>query len=237
MILDDEPIAREIIEEYVKNINFLELTEVCEDPFEALKILENNPVHLLISDIEMPHVNGLELVRSLPSPPLIILVTAHEKFALESYDVGVIDYLLKPVSFDRFLKAVNKAKLEIDHKRETSEPKNKSNDCIFIKLSDKEMKKVNLIKIKYQDILYIEANKDHLIIHTEDSNFQTYSTIKAIEQKLPADSFFRIHNSHIISIAAIKAIKANMVILTNDKELIIAKRQIRELLNILNIHR
>src|SRR6185312_6569218 len=128
VIVDDEPIACEIIENFMKNINYLELVAVCEDPFQVLKIIENNQVDLLISDIEMPEVNGLEL--------------------------GVVDYLLKPVRFDRFLKAVDKARLQIEKRKlEMPGQKNKSSDCIFIKVSDKESKKDNLIKIKYTDIL------------------------------------------------------------------------------------
>lgn len=236
VIVDDEPIACEIVENFIKNINFLELVAVCEDPFQALKILENNPVDLLISDIQMPGVNGLELVRSLPSAPLIIFITAHEKFAVNSFELGVVDYLLKPVRFDRFLKAAEKARSQIDNERETSQ-KNKSSDCIFVRLSDKESKKDNLMKIKYTDILYIEASKDYLLIHTSTAKIQTYSTIKAIQEKLPSNYFIRIHNSHLISIAAIKLIKANMLVLITGEELQISKRHKAELLNALNINR
>ena len=238
LIVDDEPIASEIIQNFIKNINFLELAGVCDDPFQAMKILENNPVDLLISDIEMPGVNGLELVRSLPSPPLIIFITAHEKFAVNSFELGVVDYLLKPVRFDRFLKAVEKARLQIDKsKQETSDLKNKSSDSIFIKVSDKESKKDNLVNIRYTDILYIKAKNDYLIIHTTTSAIETYSTIKAIQEKLPGDYFFRIHNSHLVSKAAIKLIQGNMVVLVNGEELLISKRHKAELLNALNINR
>jgi DNA-binding LytR/AlgR family response regulator len=238
LIVDDEPIACEIIENFIKNINFLELVAVCEDAFQAMKVLENNPVDLVISDIEMPGVNGLELVRALPSPPPIIFITAHEKFAVNSFDLGVIDYLLKPVRFDRFLKAVAKARLQIDKsKAETQGLKNKSSDCIFIKVSDKESKKDNLIKIKYSDILYIRAKNDYLEIHTVSADIETYSTIKAIQEKLPADSFSRIHNSHLVSISAIKLIKGNMLILVNGDQLQISKRHKAELMNALNINR
>lgn len=238
LIVDDEPIACEIIESFIRNISFLELIAVCEDPFQAIKILENNSVDLLISDIQMPGVNGLELVCSLPSPPLIIFITAYEKFAVNSFELGVVDYLLKPVRFDRFLKAVDKVRLIIDKsKDETFGSKNKSSDCIFIKVSDKESKKDNLFKIKYIDILYIKARNDYLEIHTASENIQTYSTIKAIREKLPPDSFVRIHNSHLVSIAAIKLIKANRVVLVNGDQLEISKRHKAELLNALNINR
>ena len=237
VILDDEPIAREIMETFTGNINFLELVAVCEDPFEALEVLQDNPVDLLISDIQMPEINGLELVRSLPSPPLIIFVTAHENFAVNSFELGVVDYLLKPVSFDRFLKAINKAKLQLDNRKGAAHEKNKSSDSIFIKVSDKESKKVNLVKIRYDDILYIESDNDQLVIHTASGNFQTHSTIKAIHEKLRSDSFVRIHNSHLVSIRAIKSIKANIVELVNGETLQISKRHMPDLLNTLNIHR
>jgi two-component system, LytTR family, response regulator len=230
VIVDDEPIAREIIENFIKNINFLELVAVCEDPFQALKILENNPIDLLISDIQMPGVNGLELVRSLPSPPLIIFITAHEEFAVNSFDLGVADYLLKPVSFDRFLKAVNKAKLQIDNERETSVPENKSSDFIFIKQNKK------FIKIKYNDILYIKSRKDYLEIHTVGANLVTYSSIKAIQKKLPSNYFVRIHNSYLVAISAIKFLEGNEVELIDKIRLPISYDHKSELLNILNIN-
>lgn len=238
VIVDDEPIACEIIENFIKNIKYLELVAACEDPFQALEFLENNHVDLLISDIQMPQVNGLELVRSLPSPPLIIFITAHEIFAVNSFELGVVDYLLKPVRFDRFLKAVDKARLQLDKRTlELAGQKNKSSDSIFFRVSDKESKKDNLIKIKYSDILYIKAKNDYLDIYTSTAKIQTYSTIKAIQEKLPPDSFIRIHNSHLISISAIKLIKGNMLVLTNGAELEISKRHKTELLNALNINR
>jgi len=238
VIVDDEPIACEIIENFIKNISFLELVGVCEDPFQAMKVLENSPVDLMISDIEMPGVNGLELVRSLSSPPLIIFITAHEKFAVNSFELGVVDYLLKPVRFDRFRKAVEKARLQIDkRKQEAFDLKNKINDSIFIKVSDKDSKKDNLVNIKYNDILYVKAKNDYLEVHTATASIETYSTIKAIQEKLPSNYFFRIHNSHLVSISAIKFIKGNRVILINGEELLISKRHKAELLNALNINR
>jgi len=139
VIVDDEPIACEIIENFVKELNYLELVAVCEDAFEALDILQNNPIDLLFSDIQMPKINGLELVSSLPSSPVIIFITAHDTFAVNSFDLGVADYLLKPVSFDRFLKAVNKAKLQIDLRKSASLPnsENKATEFIFIKANNK----------------------------------------------------------------------------------------------------
>jgi len=230
LIVDDEPIAREIIESFVKNINFLELVAVCEDPFEALEILEDNRIDLLISDIQMPAIDGLELVRSLPFPPLIIFITAHENFAMQGFDLGVVDYLLKPISFDRFLKAINKARLQIAMRNpETLGSKNESSDHIFIKVNEK------LIKFKYQDILYIEAFGDFLKIHISGSHFLTYSTIKGIQAKLPANYFVRIHNSYVVGMHAVKSLIGDKVELTDGTLLPISKSHKDQLLNDLNI--
>lgn len=231
LIVDDEPIAREIIESFVKNINFLELVAVCEDPFKALEILENSHMDLLISDIQMPAINGLELVRSLLSPPLIIFITAHENFAVNSFELDIIDYLLKPVSFDRFLKAINKAKLQIAmHKPETSSSKNESSDHIFIKINNK------LSKFKFNEILYIEAFGDFLKIHhTDGTHFLTYSTMKGIQEKLSANYFVRIHNSYIVAIHAIESLIGNEIELTDGTLLPISKSHKDQLLNALNI--
>ena len=237
VILDDEPIGREILENFVKQIDFLETVAVCEDAFEALKILENNQVDLLISDIQMPKINGLEFVRSLPAPPVIIFVTAHDQFAVNSYELGVADYLLKPVSFERFLKAINKARLQIGNTDVIVSQKNKSSDFIFVKIGEKGSNKDNLVKIEYKDIIYIKAEKHYLIIHTPGANIQTYSSIKAIQEKLPSNYFIRIHNYYLVSLKAIKSIQANMVILINGETLLISQRLKAELLNTLNIHR
>src|SRR5690606_25310053 len=122
LIVDDEPIGREIIANFVKELHYLELVAVCEDAFEALDILQSTRIDLLLTDIQMPKINGLELVASLLSPPVIIFITAHDKFAVEGFELGVTDFLLKPVSFDRFLKAINKAKLQIELRKSPAMP-------------------------------------------------------------------------------------------------------------------
>lgn len=233
VILDDEPIAGEIIESFVKNISFLELVAVCEDPFKALEVLENNHIDLLISDIQMPGMDGLELVHSLPSPPLIIFITAHENFAINSFELGVVDYLLKPVLFDRFLKAINKARLQIIMQNsEASNSKNKSSDYIFIKVNEK------LVKIKLIDIQYVKGSRDFVKIYTSKTcHFLTYSTMKAIQEKLPANDFIRIHNSYIVQINAIKFLTGNSIELAAGTLLPVSKSHKDELLFALNNNR
>lgn len=219
VIVDDEPIGREIIENFVKQVDFLQIIAVCEDGFEALKAMQTNQVDLLISDIQMPGINGLELARSLPFPPVIIFITAHNNFAIDSFDLGVADYLLKPVSFDRLLKAIERARLLISARRDKNfnSSTNTPEDFIFIKANGK------LNKIYYSDILYIESRGDYQKIYSsmndvadtkDGSSFVTHSTIKALQEKLPSNQFIRIHNSYIVSINAVKA-----VLPTNEVEL------------------
>lgn len=230
LIIDDEPIGREITENFAKQIHFLEVVAVCEDALEAMDILENTQIDLLLTDIQMPKINGLELVSSLPSPPVIIFITAHDKFAINSFELGVADYLLKPVAFDRFLKAVNKAKFEIEIRKNASLNPNKSSEHIFIKANNK------LNKINYSDILYIESLKDYIKIFTTEEVLITYSSMKAIEEKLPPMQFVRIHNSYLVSINAVKAVMGNTVELINEVSLPISKSRKDELFAALNIN-
>jgi DNA-binding LytR/AlgR family response regulator len=230
LIIDDEPIGREITENFAKHIHFLEVVAVCEDALEAMDILENTQIDLLLTDIQMPKINGLELVSSLPSPPVIIFITAHDKFAINSFELGVADYLLKPVAFDRFLKAINKAKLEIEIRKGASLNPNKSSEHIFIKANNK------LNKINYSDILYIESLKDYIKIFTAEEVLITYSSMKAIEEKLPPMQFVRIHNSYLVSINAVKAVMGNTVELTNEVSLPISKSRKDELFAALQIN-
>ncbi|MGN6539352.1 MAG: LytR/AlgR family response regulator transcription factor [Ginsengibacter sp.] len=237
IILDDEPIGREIIENFVKQIDFVEIVAVCEDGFEALHILKKDRVDLLITDIEMPKINGLELVRSLSYQPAVIFVTAHDQFAVNSFDLGVVDYLLKPVSFDRLLKAVNRVRSLISNKTEDESANKKQPDYIFIK-SDNELKKV-----MYSDILYIEADKDYVRIYTshhadksrgKPAFYTTYSSMKSIEEKLPSKEFVRIHNSFLVPISAIKSVGKNSVSLINGASLPVSQSHKSELLSALN---
>lgn len=220
LIVDDEPIGRQIIERLAKQVNYLEVAGVCEDAFEAITILQNNDIDLLISDIQMPKINGLEFVRSLPSPPVIIFITAHDQFAINSFELGVADYLLKPVTFERFLKAVNKARLQVDLKKSRyaggSDSDTKATESLFIKANNK------LNRINYKDILYIESNKDYIKIFTTETSFLTYSRMKAMEEKLPSTLFCRIHKSYLVQISAVKAVMGNTVELTNGVSLPIA---------------
>ena len=231
LIIDDEPIGRDIIESYVARVDFLELVASCEDVFEAMTYIEKGKVDLILSDIQMPKVNGIEFIKSLPSAPLIIFITAHDKFAVEGYEMGIADYLLKPVPFDRFLKAINRARQLISLQSTASMPqKTARTNHIFIKVENK------LAKILYKEILYIEASKDYQKIHLLNSkSIIVYATLKSMEERLPADIFFRIHYSYIVSIEKIISVQGNTLELSNGKSLTIAASKKDELLQQLHL--
>ncbi|KFC20448.1 LytR/AlgR family response regulator transcription factor [Chryseobacterium sp. FH1] len=228
IVLDDEPIGREIIENFVKEIDFLELVDSFEDPVKALMFLENNNVDLIFSDIQMPKINGLDLVKSLENPPVIIFITAHRDFALDGFETGATDYLVKPVRFDRFLKAVNKAKDYISLKQNSTVHQVNS-DRIFIKSDGK------LTKILLDEILYVEAQGDYLKIVIQNETYTTLATLKSMDEVLTLPKFFRVQRSFIINLEAIRSLSGNMVELVNGKSISIALNKKEELFQLLGI--
>lgn len=204
LIVDDEPLARNLLSEYVRKIPYLKLQGTCSNPLEALELLRNHPVDLLFLDIQMPEITGITLLKTLHKKPLVILTTAYSEYALESYELDVVDYLLKPITFERFLRAVDKASQRISA---TPEKKisEQSQSFIFVKDGTK------LVKVRLDDILYIEGLKDYVTIHTRQQKIVTLQRLKALEDQLPADQFIRIHHSFIISVGAIDAVHKSEV--------------------------
>lgn len=205
LVLDDEPLGRELIEEYVKNTPYLELSASFGKPMEALHYLQNNKIDILLSDIEMPQLNGLQFIDSLEVKPIIIFITAYRDYAIDGFDSGVVDYLVKPVAYNRFVKAISRAQDILKSKLDTTPNREFELDRMFIKSDNK------LVKILFKDIIYIEALKDYLRIHiSEKERYVTHSTMKAMEEKLP-DYFFRIQRSYIINTKYIKSFYGNTV--------------------------
>jgi len=192
LIIDDEPLAQNVIENYLKNFSFIELIARCENALSALEWIKKQKIDLIFLDISMPFLSGIDFIKTLQNPPAIILTTAHKEFAIESYELNVLDYLLKPISFERFLKAINK--LDI-HTSEVIKPviSDSENDAFIYVKSEKKN-----IKILFKEILFIESLKDYIKIHTIDKTIVTQVSISAIEQRLP-DNFLRIHRSFIIA--------------------------------------
>ncbi|MDD4602426.1 MAG: LytTR family DNA-binding domain-containing protein [Bacteroidales bacterium] len=209
VIIDDEPLAQRVIEKYAENLPFLEIKHKCHNALEAVDVLHHEKIDLLFLDINMPKLNGMDFLKTLKNPPLVIITTAYAEYAIQGYEMDVIDYLMKPFPFDRFLKAVQKAEEILNNKDgsriESKELDKQEESIIFIK-SSKKTYRVNLA-----DILYIEALGDYVKIYTVDKMIVSYQSLKNIETLLPAKLFPRIHKSFIIALSRIDLIEGNHV--------------------------
>ncbi|OMP76766.1 LytTR family DNA-binding domain-containing protein [[Flexibacter] sp. ATCC 35208] len=198
IITDDEPVARKGLKSYIEKVPFLSLQAECESSFELNTILKNSQPDVVFLDIEMPELSGIEYLSTITHPPKIIIVSAYEQYALQGYELEVFDYLLKPVSFNRFLKSVNRLHDQLV-KTQTA------TDHIFIK-TDKKTKKVLL-----KDILFIEGKENYIMIYTHNSKEIVYCTLRMMEDNLPQGQFVSIHRSYIVNIAYIEAIEGNQL--------------------------
>ncbi|HMG15567.1 MAG TPA: LytTR family DNA-binding domain-containing protein [Saprospiraceae bacterium] len=232
IIVDDEPLALDILETFIQQIPELTLVSRCVNAFEANQALLDHDIDLMFLDIQMPQMTGLEFLKTLPNPPMVIFTTAFPNFALEGFELNVLDYLLKPIAADRFLKAVNKAK-EHYTKQKASEIAEAGDDknFFFVKADKK------LVKINYHEITYIEGLKDYVIIWLEQNRIITLQTMKSLEDKLDLRSFKRIHRSFIVNLDKVTAVNGNMVELYFKgqlKQLPVGKNYKDELLEIIN---
>ena len=209
IIIDDEPLARKGLREYIADAGFLQLAGEFDSPLNATELLGRGQVQLIFLDIQMPRITGLEFIKTLKNAPPVIFTTAYPNHALEGFEVNALDYLVKPVSFERFLKAALKAK-EFYELREkniiaaTAEP-----GYFFIKADNK------LVKISYHDILFVEGLQNYICIHTHEKKYITYLTFKAIEDHLPADRFIKVHKSYLVSVEKVNSIEGNEVLIVN----------------------
>ncbi len=200
IIVDDDKMSCKILEGYVKKSTTLNLIGVYNDSVAARNILtERQDIDLVLLDIQMPEMNGFDFIGSLDYPPNIIIVSAAEEYAVQAFDFNVVDYMLKPVSYGRFCKAIDKTIRYFSHK----EAANTGDEEIFIKKSS------SLVKLKLKDIIYIEALENYVTLITEDDRFTIHFTMKAIENQLPSGIFIRVHRSYIINKSMIQAIKEN----------------------------
>jgi len=216
IIVDDEPFAQKGLEEYVKEIDFLELVAVCDNAMQVYALLRNNKADLILLDIEMPELSGIDFIKSLKKMPAVIFTTAYPEYALQSYDLDVIDYLVKPISFQRFLKAINKAKHFLADKLKDPSQIAEESDYLFLKVNHQ------LEKIFYKDILFIEALQNYVAIHLADKKIISYITISGMEKKLPANLFMRIHKSYIVALHKINMITGSKIII-NTHELPVSR--------------
>ena len=210
MAVDDEQLALDLLEDNIRKVPFLELVQACRSAMEALEVLRNQQVDLLFLDIQMPDISGIQLIRSLQRVPMVIFTSAFSKYATEGFDLDVIDYLLKPYSFERFLKAANKAQEYMDLRgRLPGQPGAQegvaSPDFLFVRADYK------LYKINLKDILFIEGLKDYVKIYISDKPIVTQMSMKALEEKLPPRDFIRVHRSFIVAFNKINFVQKHMV--------------------------
>jgi two-component system, LytTR family, response regulator len=206
LLVDDEPLALDLLEGYVLKTPSLALAGRCSSAFKAMEMLENTEVDLMFLDIQMPGLTGMELVRSLPNPPKVIFTTAFEQYALEGFKVDALDYLLKPISYPEFLNSVNKAKrwFELEDKPVAPAARN----SIFVKSDYK------LVQIEFKNILYIEGLKDYVKFYLEGNEKPVLSlmSMKSLEENLPETRFMRVHRSFIVNLDKIKTIERNRIV-------------------------
>jgi DNA-binding LytR/AlgR family response regulator len=223
IIVEDEPLARMGLTGYVEDVEFLELCQVCEDALEANNAIHRHKPDLMFLDIQMPRLTGIDFLKSLSHPPMVIFTTAFPNYALQGFELDVIDYLVKPYPFDRFLKAVNKARDLFLLKTRIYETNSKP-DHFFVKAGNK------LERVDFNSIRYIEAMENYMVIHTDMGHLVTLLTMKAIEDELPGDAFIRIHKSYIVNKNRVRSIDGNEVIVEN-KKLPISRQKKQEVLN------
>ncbi|MCX6247343.1 MAG: LytTR family DNA-binding domain-containing protein [Bacteroidetes bacterium] len=230
--IDDEKLALDLIEDDILKVPFLQLVKKCRSGLEALEVLQNEKIDLIFLDIQMPDISGIQFLKSLPNKPLVVFTTAYEKYALEGFDLDVVDYLLKPYSFDRFLKAVNKVQdyLLIPEKNRISRTAGEisiSSEFIFVKSDYK------LVKIEIAEIQYIESQKDYVKIVSGGKPVVTLSSMKAIEEKLVAPDFIRVHRSFMVNVRKIRYIQRNFV-MVGEKEIPLGDNYKESFLQIIN---
>ena len=210
--VDDEPLALDLVEDFIKKIPYLNLIKKCFSPYDALEILQTEKIDLIFLDIQMPELSGIQFAKSLSYNPMIIFTTAYSNYAVDGFNLNAIDYLVKPCSFDRFFTATNKAfkianqqseQTKVIQKKETTD----KTDYFFIKSEN------STVRINFKDILYIEGLKDYVIIYSANKKTLSLQTMKNMEQKLPLSMFARVHRSYIIAISKIDSIQRNRIII------------------------
>ena len=231
IIVDDEPLALEVLEAYIDRIEGLELVAKCENAVKAFDALKKQSVDLIFLDIQMPKLTGIDFLKVLNPAPKVIFTTAYREYAIESYELNVVDYLLKPIAFNRFMMAVNKAMSSADDPVEVPQveeaPTVADDPYLFLK-ADRKM-----VKVYLKDILYIESLKDYVRIKTPDREIISLQKISYLEQKLPEDLFMRIHRSFIVPVKKIEAF-SNHAVEVGGKELPIGRNYKNQVLEVLN---
>ncbi len=207
VIIDDEPLAIKVVENHLKEFQNFEVISTFNSPIDALPLLEKGDIDVLFLDINMPKMNGLDFAEIINSKTNIVITTAYREYAVESFDLNVLDYLVKPIPFNRFLKTINKITQQtFSHKEGNQKDEISKNDSfIFLKVDKK------LVKIKFETILYIESLKDYIKVFTTTDNYLVHKSLTSITEELPESNFIRIHRSYTIAIDKVKSVEGNLL--------------------------
>jgi two-component system LytT family response regulator len=205
IIVEDELLAQQVIQNHLQKIDQFELVAVCNNASEAIEVLKYQEVDLIFLDIQLPGITGMNFLRSLVNPPLVVLTTAYAEYALESYEFNVIDYLLKPISFERFKKSITKILDNRIYTQAAVEKDVSPSDHIFIRCNNK------YFKVNFQEIIFVQSMRDYLKIHTAEYKLITHQTMAYFEKTLPANKFIRVHKSFIVAISHIRSIYGNSI--------------------------
>ena len=219
IIIDDEPLAAEVIQMHLKEFPNMELLNTFTNPLEALTIIETGGVDVVFIDINMPKMNGLDFIKSLDKSPYFVITTAYREYAVESFDLDVLDYLVKPVPFSRFLKSINKISQKFINDRSDEVAQTTEKSFIFLKVDKK------LIKIKFEDIFFIESLKDYIKVFTRSGDYLAHKSLSGITEELPSNQFLRLHRSFTVALDKIQALEGNSV-LVEDKRIPIGRKYI-----------
>lgn len=206
--VDDEPLALKLLQDNISKVPYLKLVAPCSDAFEAMKAMQENKIDLVFIDIQMPGLTGLQLIGSLENKPLVIFITAYKQYALESYDLAVVDYLVKPVALDRFIKACNRANELHELKSSKQQPSETETKEYFFVNAD-----YSQVKVMFDDIIFLEGLRDYIKINLKSTKrpLVVRSSLKAIETELPENKFIRIHKSYLVSVSEITAVRKNSI--------------------------
>lgn len=230
IIIDDEPLARDLMRNHISKLENFEIVAECGDAMKALQELRDKKIDIMFIDIEMPQITGIEFLKILKNPPKIIITSAYREYALDSFELDVVDYLLKPITFERFLKAINKYYQETQEEVAVNVPVSDVNQREEPFIYVKENKR--LIKVNLGEILYIEGLSEYVQIYTDRKKFITKTSMTNLEEKLPSDGFLRIHKSFIVSLSRIEAFTASTIEVPG-KELPIGRSYKNSVLNTL----
>jgi DNA-binding LytR/AlgR family response regulator len=204
LVVDDEQLARELLKEYIAKVPFLELKGLLRNPVEVAEVLDKEHVDILFLDIQMPDLTGIDLLKTLTHKPVVIFTTAYSEYAIESYELDVLDYLVKPFSFERFMKAVNKAS-DLIRLKQNADTVHAENEYLSIHADHK------IYRVRVEDILYIEGLREYVSYYTSDQRIITLASLRKLEESLPKNKFIRIHKSYIVPVDKVKAVEGNML--------------------------